>query len=72
MKKLLLGISCILLVSGCASFTEKHSRTLLMNRSTGERQECTVDKWRTQGSYEKYKECIKSYEEQGYTVWSHY
>jgi hypothetical protein len=72
MKSCLLGIACIILVTGCASFTEEHSRTLLMNRSTGERKECTVDKLRTQKSYDKYKECIQSYEEQGYTIWSQY
>ena len=72
MKSCLLGIACIILVSGCASFTEKHSRTLLMDRATGEMKECTVDKWRIQKSYDNYRECIKAYEEQGYTVWSQY
>jgi len=62
----------LLTVAGCASFTEKHSRTLLMDRSTGDIKECTVDIWRTQVSYQKYQECIQSFEKQGYTVWNQY
>ncbi len=61
-----------LLAAGCASFTEEHSRTLLMDRKTGEMKECTVDKLRTVESYEKYKACIKDFEEKGYTLWSQY
>ena len=67
-----LFIIVLLVLSSCASFTEKHSRTLLMNRSTGEREECMVDKWRTQQSYDTYKMCIKTFEDQGYTIWSQY
>ena len=68
----LLCLCLILLLSGCASFSAEHSRTLLMDRTTGEMKECTVDKWRTKESYEKYQECVSAYEEQGYTVWSRY
>lgn len=57
---------------GCASFEAEHSRTLLMNRSTGEMKDCTVGLARSKGAYEKYEECISSLEEQGYTIWSQY
>jgi len=62
----------IVLLSGCASFTADHSRTLLMDRNTGETKECSVDKWRTEESYQKYQECVSAYEQQGYTIWSQY
>ena len=68
----LLCFSAILLLSGCASFSAEHSRTLLMDRSSGEMKECTVDKWRTRESYGKYMECISAFEQQGYEVWSQY
>ena len=60
------------LAAGCASFAAKHSRTIMMNRQTGERQECTVDMMRTQVSYQRYEECIASFEKQGYTIWGQY
>ncbi len=67
-------IACALmaLVAGCSSFTEKHSRTLLLDRTTGEIKECTVDAWRSAKSYETYQDCIRSYETQGYSIWSQY
>jgi hypothetical protein len=43
-----------------------------MDRKTGEMKECTVDMLRTIESYEKYKACIKDFEEKGYTLWSQY
>ena len=61
----------ILLLPGCASVISKHSRTILMN-SQGDRQECTVDMLRTQVAYDRYKQCIESYEEQGYEIWGQY
>jgi len=61
-----------LLLAGCASFTEKHSRTILMDNKTGETEECTVDMLRNMASYDKYKACIKDYEAKGFTVWSQY
>lgn len=66
-------VICLLLavaLSGCASFTEDHSRTILIDRSTGETKECTVNMMRSVVSYDKYRECIKAYEGQGYEVWS--
>ncbi len=60
------------LVSGCASMGAKHSRTILMNRQTGERQECTVGMMRSRESYQQYEECIAAFEKQGYTVWGQY
>jgi hypothetical protein len=68
----LLCLCVILLLSGCASFTAEHSRTLLMDRTTGEMKECTVDKWRIKESYDKYQGCVSDYEKQGYTIWSQY
>ena len=68
----LLCFCAVLLMSGCASFSAEHSRTLLMDRTTGEMKECTVDKWRTKESYEKYEGCVSAYEKQGYTIWSQY
>jgi hypothetical protein len=62
----------LLLALGCASMTAKHSRTLLLDRSTGETKECTVREVRTVIAYEEYEKCIKTAEEQGYTVWSQY
>ena len=57
---------------GCASFEAEHSRTLLMDRKTGETKDCTVGMARNTGAYEKYEECISSLDEQGYTIWSQY
>lgn len=68
----LLLLMGLLLLSSCASFTEEHSRTLMIDRSTGEMKECMVDRWRVAQSYEKYRECINSLERQGYTIWSQY
>lgn len=68
----LVAVLLMLGIAGCASFTEKHSRTLLMNRSNGEIKECTVDAWRNDDSYERYQECIRDLEKQGYTVWNQY
>ena len=68
----LLCLCVIFLMSGCASFSAEHSRTLLMDRTTGEMKECTVDKWRTKESYEKYQGCVSAYEAEGYTIWSQY
>lgn len=68
-------LTCLLLIlflSGCASFTEDHSRTIFIDYSTGERRECTVDMMRTKASYDKYRECIKDTEAQGYQIWSQY
>lgn len=59
-------------LSGCASFQAEHHRTLLLDRSTGETRECTVAMKRTEKAYEAYQACIRSYEEQGYSVWSQY
>ena len=61
-----------LLIVGCASFQAEHSRTLLMDRKTGVMKDCTVGMARSKGAYEKYEECIRSFEEQGYTIWSQY
>ena len=61
-----------LFLFGCASFEAEHSRTLLMDRSTGEMKDCTVGLARNKGAYDKYEECIRSFEEQGYTIWSQY
>ena len=73
MKHLLFWLVPLLIfVSSCATFTEKHSRTLLMDRSTGEMEECVVDKWRNALSYEKYHACIENFEQKGYTIWSQY
>lgn len=57
---------------GCASFEAEHHRTILMDRSTGETKGCTVGMARNQKAYDKYEECIRSLEAQGYTVWSQY
>ena len=57
---------------GCASFEAEHSRTLLMDRKTGEMKDCTVGLARSQGAYDKYEECIRSLEAEGYTIWSQY
>ena len=59
-------------VAGCASFQAEHSRTLLMDRATGETKNCTVGMARNKQAYQKYEECIKGYEAQGYTIWSQY
>lgn len=71
MRVVILVLTAVLL-AGCASVVAKHSRTVMMNRQTGETQECTVDMMRTQVAYQRYEECIASLEEQGYTVWGQY
>ncbi len=70
--KLLIGALLLLLFAGCASFTEKHSRTVLMDRSSGDRKECTVALIRSAAAYEEYKACIASYEAQGYSIFGQY
>ena len=62
----------LLLLSGCASMTAEHTKTLLMNRSTGEMKECTVDRWRTGESFKRYDQCVLDYQKQGYEIWSQY
>ncbi len=69
--RLLVLVFTAVLLSGCAAALAKHSRTILMN-SEGERQECTVDMLRTQASYQRYDQCIKSFEEKGYKIWGQY
>lgn len=69
----MIRVTCLLLIivlSGCASFTEEHSRTILVNYSTGDTKECAVDMMRTKASYDKYRECIKTIEDQGYQIWT--
>lgn len=70
--RLVIFLAVFLLFMGCASFEAEHSRTLLMDRKTGEMKDCTVGMARNKGAYEKYQECISSYEAQGYTIWSQY
>lgn len=72
MKPTFTLLLALMLLSGCAAVVADHSRTILLNRETGERVECTVDMLRTQVAYERYKECISSYEDEGYTIWGQY
>ena len=58
--------------AGCTSFKAEHHRTLLMDRSTGETKGCEVGMARNEKAYEIYEKCIRTLEEQGYTVWSQY
>ena len=68
----LICLLSVLLLSGCTAFTTEHSRTLLMDRTTGEMRECDVRRTRTNKAYEEYEACIQAYQEQGYTIWSQY
>jgi len=70
--RLVIFTTLMLFLSSCASFTEPHSKTLLMDRNSGELKDCTVGKWRTKESYDVYKNCIKTFEEEGYTIWNQY
>lgn len=72
MKATVIPFLTLMLLSGCAAVTAKHSRTILLNRDTGERVECTVDMLRTQVAYQRYEECISTYESKGYTIWGQY
>lgn len=72
MIRILLLLLTLSLLFGCAAVLSKHSRTILINRETGEQVECSIDMLRTQVAHERYKECISSYEEQGYTIWGQY
>lgn len=67
---ILLMVTCF--ISGCASFKAEHHRTLLLDRATGETKECTVAMARSEKAYDEYEECIRTYEEEGYAVWSQY
>lgn len=60
------------LAAGCTAFTTKHSRTLLLDRTTGETKECTVSISRSNKAYEAYEECIRAFEAHGYSIWSQY
>jgi len=71
MRTFLLFLSVVLL-TGCAAVISDHSRTILLKQETGEQAECSIDKLRTQFSLKRYKECISSYEAEGYTVWGQY
>ena len=62
----------VLMLSACASMTAEHTRTLLIDRSTGEMKECNVDKWRSEESFNRYDQCVADYEKQGYEIWSQY
>lgn len=68
----LIFLLSILLLSGCAAVFSKHHRTILLKKETGEQVECQIDLLRTQVAHKRYKECISSYEEQGYTIWGQY
>lgn len=70
--RLFIFLAVSFLVVGCASFEAEHSRTLLMDRSTGETKGCEVGMARNQEAYKKYEECISALEAQGYTIWSQY
>lgn len=65
---LLIAVLC----AGCAAVISDHSRTILLKQDTGEQVECSIDKLRTQFSLKRYKECISSYEADGYTIWGQY
>jgi hypothetical protein len=70
--RLVIFLAASLLLLGCASFEAEHSRTLLMDRNTGEMKDCTVGMARNKAAYEKYEECIRAHQAQGYTIWSQY
>ena len=70
--RLLYCLLLMMLLSGCASMTAEHTRTLLIDRSTGEMMECTVDKWRSEESFKRYDQCVLDYQKQGYEIWSQY
>ena len=71
MNRLIVLLVTMLLLPGCAAVIAKHSRTILMN-SEGDRQECSVDMLRTQVAYDRYEQCIETYEQQGYKIWGQY
>jgi len=60
------------MTTGCTAFKNEHSRTVLLDRKTGETRDCTVAISRTNAAYEKYEECIRTYEQEGYVIWSQY
>ncbi len=70
--RLLYCLFFFLLLTGCASMNAEHNTTILINRSTAERQECTVDKWRSKESYDKYNTCIQDHQKQGYEIYGQY
>ena len=70
--RLILCLLFALLLSSCASLTAEHTRTLLIDRSTGEMKECNVDKWRSEESFKRYEQCVADFEKEGYEIWSQY
>lgn len=70
--RILMILLAFCFLPGCASFNAEHHRTLLLDRATGETKECTVAMARNEKAYDEYEACIRSFEEQGYAVWSQY
>lgn len=72
MKHIVPALLVLSLICGCAAVLSKHSRTILVNPENGEQAECAIDMLRTQVAHQRYKDCISSYEEQGYAIWGQY
>ena len=70
--RLLYCLILMLIFSGCASMNAEHNTTILINRSTAERKECRVDKWRSEKSYQAYNACIEDLQKQGYDIYGQY
>jgi len=72
MMRVTLLLLTALLLNGCAAVISEHSQTILLKKDTGEKAQCSIDKLRTHIALQRYKECISSYEAQGYTIWGQY
>lgn len=59
----------VLLLSGCAGFSEQSRKVLLKHPETMEFVSCEVGEWSTKEEYAKKDACVTDYEKQGYVVW---
>lgn len=59
----------VLLLSGCAGFSEQSRKVLLKHPETMEFVSCEVGEWATEAEYAKKNACVTDYEKQGYVVW---
>ncbi|MBW2682753.1 MAG: hypothetical protein JRC69_04230 [Deltaproteobacteria bacterium] len=63
------GFCFVLLIGGCASFSDKPKNVILQNPETMEFVNCEVD-WRgMKDSYEANEQCVKDYQAKGYVIW---
>ena len=67
--RLLAGCLLLLIVGGCAGFSDKSNRVLLKHPETLEFVSCEVGEWTTKEAYAEMDQCVADYEKKGYVIW---